>query len=300
MEILIWPLAAAGAALLLWGAWLAVGKFFFAFYSRPSRMLIDTTPADFGLQFRDIEFEIDEDLRLKAWLILPPEHKPGERRPLVITTHGYATNRSDIIERSAAVAHAGFLVFTFDWRRCGESEGDACTGGLQERFDLRAAIDKASSLPEADPERIAIYGFSMGAVLAILVAAEDKRIKGVVADSPYASMREETRHIIRNLFLPPFLFIAAADSAFKRRFGGGMSEVDVVAAAPKITPRPFLILKGERDRVVPPWHSDKIFAAAGEPKKLVINSDGGHFDNASPETLDNEVIPFLNEVLGLD
>lgn len=298
MEILLWPLVAAGAALLLWGAWLALGKFFFALYTQPARMPIAASPADFGLEFRNIDFENDEGHRLKAWLILPPGCKPGRRLPVVITTHGYATNRSDIIERSAAVAHAGFLVFTFDWRRCGESEGDVCTGGLRERSDLRAAIEKVSSLPEADPERIAIYGFSMGAVLAILLAAENKSIKAVAADSPFASMREETRHIIRNLFLPPFLFLSAADGAFKRRFGGGMSEVDTVAAAPKISPRPLLILKGERDRVVPPWHSEKIFAAAREPKRLVVNPEGGHFDNATPETIGKEVIPFLSEALG--
>jgi dipeptidyl aminopeptidase/acylaminoacyl peptidase len=298
MDLLLWILIGLVAAILLYTVWLALGRFFFRSYARPPRMPISATPADFGLEYRDFEFETEDGLKIKAWLIFPPDVKAPERLPVVITTHGYSTCRSDIIERSATVAHAGFLVLTFDWRCCGESEGEICTGGLRERNDLRAAIEAVSKLPEADPQRVAVYGFSMGAVLTILVAAEDERIRAVVADSPYASMREQARHMIRNLLMPPSLLLATAEKGFKRKFGGEMAEIDAVAAAPKISPRPLLILNGRRDRVVPPQHSRAIFEAACEPKRLIVNPDGGHFDNASPQTISQEIIPFIEGALG--
>ena len=297
--MLLWLAVALAAVVLLWLLWRLLGVVFFAIYSRHARMPIGETPADFGLEYRDVEFEADDGVSLRGWLILPPGYKPGERRAAVITTHGYSTNRSDIIERTAAVAHGGFVVFTFDWRRCGESGGKVCTGGLTEQRDLLAAIDTLAGLPEADPERLGVYGFSMGGVVAVIVAAADERIKAVVADSPFVNMREMTRRIIKSMYLPPFLFLASMDREFKRRFGGGMMDVDTAAAAARLSPRPLLLLAGKRDRVVPFWHHQKVFDAAREPKRFEVNPNGGHFDNAKPETLSNVIIPFLKRELGL-
>jgi len=203
MDFAIWLIIAPVAVVALWAAWRAAGSFLFSTYAKPRRMPIAETPADFGLDYRDIEFKSEDGIVLKGWLIHPPDHTEGDRLPAVITTHGYSTNRSDIIERTAAVAAAGFLVLTFDWRNSGESEGEICTGGLYEQNDLRAAIDYLASLPDADPERIAVYGFSMGAVVAILVASSDERVRAVVTDSPYVNMWEEARHVLWNMFIPP-------------------------------------------------------------------------------------------------
>jgi len=297
MDFAIWLIIAPVAVVALCAAWRAAGSFLFSTYAKPRRMPIAETPADFGLDYRDIEFKSEDGIVLKGWLIHPPDHTEGDRLPAVITTHGYSTNRSDIIERTAAVAAAGFLVLTFDWRNSGESEGEICTGGLYEQNDLRAAIDYLASLPDADPERIAVYGFSMGAVVAILVASSDERVRAVVTDSPYVNMWEEARHVLWNMFIPPVIFLSSFDKAYKKKFGAGMREIDAAAAAPGIAPRPLLVLHGERDRVVPPWHPKAVYEAANEPKRIETNPDGGHFDNASPETLSKVIIPFLQKSL---
>jgi dipeptidyl aminopeptidase/acylaminoacyl peptidase len=297
MEITLWIAAAAAVVVALLLIRWAMGVRFFRLYSQPKRMLLPTNPADYGLEFRDLEFSASDGVVLKGWLILPPGYTPGERRPAVISTHGYSTNRSDIIERSAAVARAGLVVFTFDWRACGESGGNLCSGGLLEQDDLRAAVDCLAAQPEADPERIAVYGFSMGGVLGIINAAEDKRIRAVVADSPFVNMLEMSRHIVRSMFLPPLVFLSSADQRFKKAFGRGMADVDAAAAAPKIAPRPLLVLHGTRDRVVPPRQPRTVFDAAREPKQLEVNPGGGHFDNASPAAIDGVIVPFLKKAL---
>ena len=297
IEIMIWLAAAVLVVVLLYLGWRALGSYFFARYSKPKITPNDQRPSDYGLRYRDIEFETEDGLELKAWLVLPPDFSDGDKRPAVITTHGYSTNRSDIIVRSVAVARAGFVVFTFDWRRCGESEGEASTGGVAERMDIRAAVNTLTQQREIDPERIAFYGFSMGAVMAILHAAEDSRIKAVAADSPYVSMKEITRHIIKSMFIPPSIFMASSAAAFKRKFGAPMESIDIAAAAARISPRPLLILKGDKDKVVPPKHPQAVYDAALEPKRIEINPNGGHFDNASPETLAGVVIPFLRDAL---
>lgn len=297
MDILIWVLIFIAVTGVLWLFWRVLGSFFFNLYSRPQRIPITQTPADYGLAYRDIDFKTEDNLRLRGWVVLPPDYAEGERRPAVITTHGYSANRSDIIERTVAVARAGFVAFSFDWRASGESEGGICTGGLSEQSDLRAALDIVAGLPEIDPDRIAIYGFSIGAVISIIVAAADPRIRAVVADSPFVSLREMTKHIFRRQLIPPFVYLTAANRVFRDRYGAGMDAIDTAAVAAKIAPRPLLIIYGKRDWVIPPQHSQKVFEAAGEPKKLFVNPTGGHLDNSSPDILYKVVIPFLKEFL---
>ena len=297
MLIVIGLLLLLAVAAVLWFIWWWLGAFFFRLYTRPPRVPIRTTPAHYGLRYLNVSFESEDGIPLQGWLVFPPDYREGERRAGVLVTHGYGANRSDIIERSVAVAMAGFVVLTFDWRCCGESGGMVSTGGLAEQLDMRAAVDFFLSRPEVDPSGIAVYGFSMGAVSAIIVAAEDPRIKAVVADSPYAGMWEVTKHILRRQFMHPSLFIHRADRVFRQKFGAGMRDVDAASAVAGLSPRPLLILCGERDRIIPSWHSRKVFEAAGEPKKIISNKHGGHFDNASDQLLREEIIPFLLEAL---
>lgn len=295
MNPIIWFVLPLIVVFAVWVLWRILGVFFFTTYTKHVRIPIKETPADFGIAYREISFDSGDGLKLKGWLVWPPDYHrtPDGKLPAVIACHGYAANRSEIIDRTVAIARAGFAVFTFDWRACGGSEGDRCSGGLTEQADLRAAIEIVISFPEVDPKRIAIYGFSMGGAIAILVAAEDQRIKAVAADSPFVSMWEMTRHILRSMFMPTALFMEMADRSFRKHFGGSMRDVDVVSAVPKLAPRPLLILVGERDRVVPPWHSRKVFEAAGQPKSIEVNPNGGHFDNAEPQTFESVIIPFL-------
>lgn len=274
-----------------------ISSVLFRIYTHPIRVKIRTFPSDYGLDFKELEF-VSAGVFHKAWLIFPPGLSARNHLPTVVTTHGYAANRAEILDRSAFIARAGFLVFTFDWRACGESGGKACSGGLLERVDLMNALEFLRRQEEVDSERIAIYGFSMGASLSIIAVAEDTAIKCVVADSPYSSLWEIAGAILKRFLLPKFLFLRMLDRKFVRHFGNSMKAIDVVKAAGKIAPRPILLLGGRKDHFVPISHSEAVYKAALEPKLFHVEPNGGHFDNASRLTLEEIIVPFLSSQLG--
>ena len=75
----------------------------------------------------------------------------------------------------------GMATFRYDKRGCGKSEGDFNTAGLFDLVtDVRAALRWMRSLPEIDSERVGVLGQSEGAVIALMLAAEDPGIRFLV------------------------------------------------------------------------------------------------------------------------
>ncbi len=108
-------------------------------------MPIDTTPAAYGLQYKDVTFPSRYDnLPLKGWFIpgvLPNGQLTTQRA--IIMVHGYTSNREDkavgILRLSADLAHRGFAVLTFDTRGNGQSPAAARSLGLYEQRDVLGA-----------------------------------------------------------------------------------------------------------------------------------------------------------------
>jgi len=285
----------AVAALVV--TWLALGYLVFRLYVRPKRMRWEGAPEDWGLEYRDVRFASEDGVELAAWVLLPPGYEAGQRRPGIVSSHGYKACREHTLDRSARLAGDGYVVLAFEWRGCGLSGGRDCSGGVTEPSDLRAATEYLLALPEVDPERIAYYGFSMGGMISILVAAEDERVRTVVADSPYANMYEESRTVMWEMFLPPFLFLDLMDYFYKRKYGVSMRDVDALEAVARISPRPLLLLAGDADITVPIEHSHRLMAAAGEPKRQHVTPGADHFGNATEENFREVILPFFREVL---
>ena len=107
--------------------------------------------------------------------------------PCVVMGHGFSGTQDRLFVGAERFAGAGFAVLTFDYRNFGESGGQprqlvSIKGQLE---DWRAAIRFARTLEGVDPERIALWGSSLGGGHVICVAAEDPRIAAVVAQIPF-------------------------------------------------------------------------------------------------------------------
>ncbi len=75
----------------------------------------------------------------------------------------------------------GIAALRFNFRGVGHSEG-AFDKGAGERRDAAAALNCLRKLPEIDPARIALAGYSFGAAVALSTADAD--IKAIIAVSP--------------------------------------------------------------------------------------------------------------------
>lgn len=131
-------------------------------------------------------------------------HATG-RGPCVVMGHGFSGTQDRLFTNAERFARAGFAALTFDYRSFGVSGGEPrqlvnVEGQLE---DWRAAIRCARGLEGVDPDRIALWGSSLGGGHVIVVAAEDPRIAAVVAQIPFNGFprRVEGRSTLDNLKL---------------------------------------------------------------------------------------------------
>ncbi|NVN49343.1 alpha/beta fold hydrolase [Mycolicibacterium hippocampi] len=109
--------------------------------------------------------------------------------PCVILCTGFAGTQDtpSLVFTARAFADAGFVAITFDYRSFGSSSGEPrqlvdIEGQLA---DIRSAIDYARTRRDVDPERVTLWGTSLGGGHVVTVAAGDPRICAVVAQVPF-------------------------------------------------------------------------------------------------------------------
>lgn len=137
---------------------------------------------------RDVWFDAD-GTSCAAWLYVPDGPTPHE---CVVMAHGFSATRELRLDAYAdRFADAGLACLVFDYRHFGASEGEPRQLLDVERqlADWAAAIDFARSVPEIDPERIALWGTSFSGGHVVETAADDPRIVAVVSQVPFADGR---------------------------------------------------------------------------------------------------------------
>ncbi len=244
--------------------------------SGPSRPWPDYrfTPFEVGTPSEDVDLAAADGTALKGWWF----DNPGSER-VVICCHGHRGNKSDLLGIGPGLWRAGNTVMLFDFRGSGDSADGPQSLAHHEQQDLRAAIDHAAARrPDAE---ITVVGFSMGAAVTILVAAGDPRVAKVVLDSPFADMSGVISAAISRLRLPPVPLLWLTDQMTRARYGYRFRDVQPIDVIADIAPRPLLLLHGDTDRIIPVEHAYRLFAAAGDPKDLVIypgvDHCGGYF-----------------------
>jgi dipeptidyl aminopeptidase/acylaminoacyl peptidase len=140
---------------------------------------------------------LSEGFKIYALLTIPWGEKPQTGWPVVIFNHGYIPpEQYRTTERYVAYVDAfarnGYIVFRSDYRGHGSSEGEA-TGGYGSpayTIDVLNAVASIKQFPDADPDRIGMWGHSMGGHVTLRAMVTTKDIKagviwaGVVASYP--------------------------------------------------------------------------------------------------------------------
>ena len=162
-----------------------------------SDIVIEQTLAPGANYSRYIASYKSDGLKIYALLTVPMGPKPKTGWPAVIFNHGYippaqyrTTER--YVAYVDAFARNGYIVFKSDYRGHGSSEGRA-TGGYGSAdytIDVLNAVSSIKRYPDADPNRIGMWGHSMGgsATLRAMVVSQDIQAgviwAGVVASYP--------------------------------------------------------------------------------------------------------------------
>ncbi|PYC84754.1 alpha/beta hydrolase [Streptomyces tateyamensis] len=170
------------------------------------------------------------DTSCAAW------HYPGSNGGCVIMAGGTAVTKEPASDLFAARFNdAGFAVLAFDHRRFGESGG---TPRQIVRFDEQvadwhAAIAYAATLPDVDPDRIALWGFSLAGGHIFRVAADHPRLAAAIAQTPLVDGRAVAPHALRAM--TPLAMLGLFGRAVADALGGlvGREPLLVPAAGPR-------------------------------------------------------------------
>jgi fermentation-respiration switch protein FrsA (DUF1100 family) len=165
-----------------------------------------------------------------------------------------------------------------DYRGYGESSGQPTEAGLYR--DAEAAWGWLAAQPEIDRSRIAVYGRSLGAALALHVAVT-RRVRAVVLHAPFTSARElADRHY---WYLPRRIL---------------RLELDNLDRARRLR-APLLVIHGTADGIVP-FAMGQAVAEAGHARELVAVRGAGHNDlhDVAGDQYREKFQGFLGAVLG--
>jgi uncharacterized protein len=145
------------------------------------------TAAAQGFERRDVMFP-SKGLKCAAWYYVPKNLAAGEKRPTIVMAHGWTATKEMYLDNFASkFADAGFVVLVFDYRFLGGSEGEPRGQVIwyEQTEDYQNAITWATMQPEADPQRIGLWGSSYSGGHVLYVAAYDKRVKALVSQVPF-------------------------------------------------------------------------------------------------------------------
>ncbi len=188
-------------------------------------------------------------------------------RPTVLFFYGNAGSVEGSWEQFDHLRRLGVNVMIPDLPGYGASGGTASEAHFYAAAD--AAFDALSRRPDVDPHRVIVAGWSLGAGLAVDLAAR-RPVAALATFNAFTTLPEMAGH-----FLPwlPGRYLC------RYRFDN-LAKIRRVRC-------PTLVCNGVRDQLVPPAMSDRLAAAAGGPVTRVRLPDADHntvFD-ADPDLL---------------
>ena len=250
---------------LLWSlvriVFLAVTGFTIILYLFQSRFVfaptreIDATPDDIGLSFEPVEIRTSDGVKITGWFV--PAKQP---RGTILFFHGNGGNISHRLDSLRIFKELGLSTLIIDYRGYGRSEGKPSEDGLY--LDAEAAWKYLVEQRNTDPEKIILFGRSLGGAVAVHLAGKHKP-KALIVESTCTSIPEIGSDIYP--FLPCALLRLLSRYQFNAR--EGISRADC----------PVLVVHSRNDDMIPFAHGQAIFDAAGQPKEF-LEIIGSHND----------------------
>ena len=236
----------------------------------------------------DVRFASEDGVPLHGWLLSPRDRAS---RGAVLFLHGNAENISSHVQSVLWLVREGYTVFAFDYRGYGLSGGDTPDIPGVHR-DARAAISYVLSLPGVSPDRLVVFGQSLGAAVAVhtvATASSSRRPRALILDSPFAGYRRIVRDKLSSMVVTwPIAWPAS------RFFDDEYSPERWIG---KIAPVPVIVIHGTVDRVVPYAHGKLLYDLASDPKGIWTVEGGTHATALRNPEVRGQFLAFLASVL---
>lgn len=248
----------------------------------PSRDVIET-PEILSIKFENIQITTRDNVNLDSWFV-PAKDNDLVGKGVILFCHGNGGNISNRISYLPIFRELGLATFLFDYRGYGKSGGTPTEEGTY--ADVEAAWQYLTQERQIPPQKIIIYGESLGGAIASYLAQKNSQQNGndnaggLVLASTFTSISDRAAELY------PFMPIR-----FLSRFS--YNSIDRLPSI-KI---PVLVIHSIDDEIIPFHHGERNFQVANQPKKLVKlrgDHNGGFLD--SLETYRNGVNEFIQSI----
>ena len=240
--------------------------------------------------------------------------KTSRRIGVLVFCHEFLSDRSSFKPYLNDLRERGYDIFTFDFRNHGRSQSDPRYSPLQwvtehEVADLNAALTYLRSRPDRDPAGVGLFGVSRGGSTALIIAANDPSVWGVITDGAFPTSgtmlayirRWAEIYVVSSRFwrmMPRVVFrILAWAGRIRSEKRLNCRFPSVEAAVKRISPRPWLMIHGEKDAYIAPSIARALFALAKTPKSYWIVPKAKHnrCRQLDPVGYSERVLGFLRE-----
>jgi pimeloyl-ACP methyl ester carboxylesterase len=248
----------------------------------PSRDVIET-PEILSIKFENIQITTRDNVNLDSWFV-PAKDNDLVGKGVILFCHGNGGNISNRISYLPIFRELGLATFLFDYRGYGKSGGTPTEEGTY--ADVEAAWQYLTQERQIPPQKIIIYGESLGGAIASYLAQKNSQQNGndnaggLVLASTFTSISDRAAELY------PFMPIR-----FLSRFS--YNSIDRLPSI-KI---PVLVIHSIDDEIIPFHHGERNFQVANQPKKLVRlrgDHNSGFLD--SLETYRNGVNEFIQSI----
>ncbi|MBN1796405.1 MAG: alpha/beta hydrolase [Sedimentisphaerales bacterium] len=213
---------------------------------------ISYTPDDINLAYENVWFKAADQVKLNGWYI------PSENAEFtVLFCHGNGGNIMHRLDTIFIFNNLGLNCFIFDYRGYGLSNGKTTEQGTY--LDVMAAYNWLINEKGADPNRIIIFGRSLGGSVAAQLATK-KPVASLVLESCFTSYVDMGKKFY--WYMPVKWF-----ARYKYRTIDYVKGVNI----------PVMVIHSPDDEIIPYEFGRQLYQAANEPKEFVEIA-GGHND----------------------
>ncbi|MBI2956947.1 MAG: alpha/beta fold hydrolase [Acidobacteria bacterium] len=285
--------AAAALLVLLVFAFLAlavVGGFFLWRAMTPAQVGESFDPTKLLGTAESVEFPSPSGKMHHAWFF------PGSRgAPVILLCHGYRSSRAEVLTLATSLQQHRYNVLAFNLSGHGESPNRYTTLGYRESDEVLAALQMLSERADVDPNRIGLWGHSLGAYAALSAAPRVPGVKALALDSVYpkpsALLGRELRRLGTSI-IPLLGTVTALQFHVFALFQSGQAApgaaLDQLAGVPKL----FIIGQDSPDLAE---MTRELYDQANPPKELaqLPSTQTGLMSEADRLAYENVVVNFF-------